>query len=813
MKKIFAILLICLNLPIAGVFAVEAGEMHIVYSEDFEDGEISDRIVSDIVFGDSVTVEYDSITKSNSMKIVKGNEDDGQTSVCFNFCDKAIKNGKVKIMYDIRFEYNGKYVTHLMSPFDKIGQKNIFRMWSYGDRFDLERDAAGDEYLFYASTSDAGKAKVHHVEYDIDLDNKKYNVLYTDTSNGNTKAKSGTYTGDVALDSLKFAVRKYTMDQTQLWRNGADNGANPGIYRIDNICVMSYGVLNLRDSTIHDGAVNINHSDSFLMTFDKCFDEDTDYGAFFELTDNCGKKKQVKVSPSDNALRAEAKDGFEFGKNYTLRVLKGLAAEDGSELKRDMQFRFATIGYDAINAVVISDDDGNEVRSIKDISKQNANVTVYRDNDFYGSVTLYCAVKNDDERLVALKRAVSYNEREKFVFAPSEYAGGSAVEVYCFKNNTINPLAEKTVADSNAVNLYVDKNSAADGNGSFSKPYNNLETGLEAVKDFCGKKVNVYIRGGDYTISQSLTIPVSGTQNAEISVRNYGNENVSVSVGRTLKLSDFNQDYDSTSKIAPELRDKVYKCSLSEMGIEPYDKLYVTGHGHYGLSANSIVPVTSYKAPELIFDGEIMSLARYPDEGYINFGKVLRVGDKPGYWDVTDVNDPTYVPENERNNPVVGPIFEVDDERVLNWKDARYAWVGGFWRYDWSDQTMPVKKIEGNTIEAALPSSYGIAANRRFYIFNLIEELDTPGEWYYDADDGQLYIYPYSDNPDGEIKFSFSAKELLTIRRRKYINIEGITFSGGRGTAVSIADSDSIVLDKCSIKNFAGSDIHPWICG
>lgn len=158
-----------------------------------------------------------------------------------------------KISYDVRFEYNGKYITHLMSPFDKgVNNDCFFRLWSYSDRFDVNRDAAGDSYLFYTSTSDAGRTKVHHMEYVIDLDSKKYDITYTDTSSGYQNTRTGTYTKDMTLDSIRFAVNQNADD----WKNGAANGANPGIYWIDNITVEKFGLPEIAAEN-NDGTITL----------------------------------------------------------------------------------------------------------------------------------------------------------------------------------------------------------------------------------------------------------------------------------------------------------------------------------------------------------------------------------------------------------------------------------------------------------------------------------------------------------------------------------------------------------------------------
>ena len=48
----------------------------------------------------------------------------------------------------------------------------------------------------------------------------------------------------------------------------------------------------------------------------------------------------------------------------------------------------------------------------------------------------------------------------------------------------------------------------------------------------------------------------------------------------------------------------------------------------------------------------------------------------------------------------------------------------------------------------------GIRADQRFYAYNLLEELDAPGEWYLDRQKGLLYFYPPSDCQEADVRFS-----------------------------------------------------------
>ncbi len=289
-----------------------------------------------------------------------------------------------------------------------------------------------------------------------------------------------------------------------------------------------------------------------------------------------------------------------------------------------------------------------------------------------------------------------------------------------------------------------------------------------------------------------------------IKIESYLNEEVNFYHCDSVKLSEFNQNFSETEILYGD-KNKIYKFNLRDAGIDSYDRLYVTGHSHSALLQwgiyNTSVLINS---PEILFNDKTMSLARYPNGNeYMLTDEVVSEGDTPGFWTDGDITEGIQTPK-----------FKVDDKRIKNWKNAKNAWVGGYWRFDWSDQTMPVSEIdtENMTIKAGLPSAYGVGEGKRFYIYNLIEELDSPGEWYYDFESGNIYIYPYDTNPESEIRFDFSHKEYINISNCKNIEIKGINFIGGRGTAITVNKSNGISLDNCTVKNTAGDGLNAVDC-
>lgn len=54
-----------------------------------------------------------------------------------------------------------------------------------------------------------------------------------------------------------------------------------------------------------------------------------------------------------------------------------------------------------------------------------------------------------------------------------------------------------------------------------------------------------------------------------------------------------------------------------------------------------------------------------------------------------------------------------------------------YWGYDWADSHSPILSLDKTSKSFVIPQpSYGIKLGQRYYYYNILEELDSPGEWY-----------------------------------------------------------------------------------
>jgi hypothetical protein len=253
--------------------------------------------------------------------------------------------------------------------------------------------------------------------------------------------------------------------------------------------------------------------------------------------------------------------------------------------------------------------------------------------------------------------------------------------------------------------------------------------------------------------------------------------------GREIPPSAF-REVDSPrirARLHPEAVPHIVQADLRALGINEYGKHRQYGHGL------PIVP-----APlELFLDDSVMPLARYPNAGAIALGEVLDGGSVPRVGDYGGR----------------GGRFRYTDPRHARWAGASDVWLQGFFHYGFADDRIAVASIDTARREIALasPHMYGVAGGEPFneYVaFNLLEELDAPGEWYVDRQEGILYFWPPAPLAGHRIAVSLLERPLVSFLNASHIGIRHLTAECGRGVGIAIEGGKDVTVSDCTIRNF-----------
>ncbi len=349
--------------------------------------------------------------------------------------------------------------------------------------------------------------------------------------------------------------------------------------------------------------------------------------------------------------------------------------------------------------------------------------------------------------------------------------------------------------------VFVATNGRDDAEGTIDAPLATLQAAQQKVRDMKASGayphgITVFVRGGVYNISKPLILTEedSGTANAPIVWRQYENETVTFTGGITVAGSKFQKVTDKAileRVVDKSAHDSLYSLNLKQYGIDDPGEPYLFGSYGYNSSVTSLGLATKPEAPamEVMFNSKPMTPARYPNDGYMTVERVV----EPGW----DYDKPDAYPK--------GTPFkiQVSDDRLKYWTKAPEdsIMMFGFWKWEWADQTIPLHKIDAanKQITSKWHSVFSVAPEKPFYVTNLIEELDKPGEYYIDNVNSILYINPPSDLKSAEITMSVLEEVLFQIDGADYVTFKGLDVKGARNSAYVIHKGNYNKIVDCEI--------------
>ena len=290
--------------------------------------------------------------------------------------------------------------------------------------------------------------------------------------------------------------------------------------------------------------------------------------------------------------------------------------------------------------------------------------------------------------------------------------------------------------------------------------------------------ITVELRGGTYELSQpfELTEEDSGAENAPIVYRARQGETVKLVGGREVTGWQQVTDPAALKRLDESARGQVWRADLKAVGITDLE-----GIGRAGT-------YQSDPGLEVFFQDKPMTLARYPNSGYMHIASALDADGKPA----TDI---VTTPEGK---------FVCDDPRPARWVHEKDVWLHGFWVWDWADQRIPLGSVDAaaHTISLgpAPGRTYPLRAGRWFYAENVLPELDSPGEWYLDRDPSILYFWPPAPLSSGKVVVSV-VRDLLRLSGVSNVTLRGLLVEAGRGSAIVVQGGDNVRVKASTIRN------------
>jgi len=370
--------------------------------------------------------------------------------------------------------------------------------------------------------------------------------------------------------------------------------------------------------------------------------------------------------------------------------------------------------------------------------------------------------------------------------------------------------------------IYVSINGRDKNLGTEESPFKTLKAARDAVRKMKTLEglpkggVQIVLLEGTYYLNEpfSLNEEDSGTAEAPVVYCGAQNGKVIISSGKAIDTKRLKKVTDKKvlSRLNLKARGKVMSIKLSRKIFSSMFK----GDGKYG---------------QLSMDGYMLQLAQWPNRGYNHIGKIVEEGPttrwlKPG-------EKPK---EYSRKNPTGGkfifketlsPAIQKEFERTGDMQ------AQGYFHNDWYFQDESIGKIDSDTIQLLRYTRYGIVNKiksipRRVRLFNVLAELDEPGEWYYDKKESRLYVWPIKGfvsgkssltaigNKSGSANDSYLqpgersnmlSASIVNLKSTSYVTFKNLIFESSSNLAVNIEGGKYNLLAGNVFRNGAGKGV------
>ena len=378
---------------------------------------------------------------------------------------------------------------------------------------------------------------------------------------------------------------------------------------------------------------------------------------------------------------------------------------------------------------------------------------------------------------------------------------------------------EKTISLNN---IYVAANgSDTTGNGSKAKPYATIQRAQTAARA-ASKDVatNVIIGEGTYAITSALTFTAddSGTAEAPVTYKAAEGAKVVVSGATQIPMDKISPLTDADSAIINRLpasvAKKVVKVDLSGVADA------ITDYASNWSAGLRIKPMGVY------LNDDYQDISRWPNTGYTT----IKAND------IVGANNREPLEDAGKYAKVI--IKDLDYSKISSWQNLDKVFIDGYLRYEWYVDSAKIASVtngslydESNqylggkgTIDGAViqlssnKTAYGVADGGRVILKNILEEIDSPGEWYVKVDaetktETMYYYPPHTLTSEDTLEITTLTQNFVTIDGASNFAIEGITFeknsnAGSSGNGVEITSGDNITIKDCTMKDLGAWGIY-----
>lgn len=413
--------------------------------------------------------------------------------------------------------------------------------------------------------------------------------------------------------------------------------------------------------------------------------------------------------------------------------------------------------------------------------------------------------------------------------------------------------AEVKVPAENVV--YVSTDGREHAKGTIHDPFSSIQEATDSLAGKTGaeKPGIIFVREGSYRLQESIRITAA---NSYITYAAYEKEEVEITGAVTLENANFiklseaeGSRYSSKSRIQNSVKDRIYVYDLKAAGI-PAGEINKNGFNW---------PLQAFQ-PELMVNGEVQTLARYPNEGIMTRVNLLagkeksqsevdklneqeklnydnaqaagaNEGDRPRNWYFDKTDTPkTYEEMLAMKSPVFylaednlaaraelwgppGKEGENQDSQpdITDIDNTSYetdGWLSGYFENNYANDMVRVYSVDAGKrlLRCKYPSLQGVQDKRLMLTAaNLLCELDQEGEYYIDRwnQNDVLYYYPKENDITGDVTLTSLDQPLFSLEGAVGVTIQGIKANGGTGYGIVLLDCESCKIIDSEFSGFS----------
>jgi hypothetical protein len=351
----------------------------------------------------------------------------------------------------------------------------------------------------------------------------------------------------------------------------------------------------------------------------------------------------------------------------------------------------------------------------------------------------------------------------------------------------ISVIGLNVYAGNNNKEYYISLTGSDKNNGSINSPFASIAKARDVIREDKLKSpqtsFTVYLREGIYHISQTIEFDKRDfyKDDSPVIFRSYKNEPVRISGGIKIESNRIGKVTDTTisNRFIARVKDNILQINYAGLNIDE-GKILPHGFGR---------PYTKTQM-ELFGRQNAYFLGRWPNKGYTPIKSVIDKGSR--------------LCDGDSSNR--GGAFEYDATRVGRWKNSEEPWIAGFFCYGFADDAVAVKSIDLETkrITTATATFYGFSSGESFnafYGFNILEDIDVPGEYFVDKKNKRIYFFPYDNEDYSDLSLSLFEEPLIVFDNTSNVYFENIIFECTRGMGAYIEGGSDIHFSSCTFRN------------